>query len=93
VSPEAPEVKVILRSHEDALGSAPTTEEIRALLGFEPSHLVLEKITITAERTRAPEIALAQDLGEQVVAYLKATNQEGRAARLLPKIAELKESP
>ena len=84
-----PEVKIILRVHEDALATAPTPAELKALLGFEPSHFVVERETISITRTRAPQLASASTMPQLLSAWLEATGAEigERSARLVAKLA------
>jgi hypothetical protein len=84
-----PEVKIVVRVHENALATAPTADDLKKLLGFEPSHFVVERRTIPVERRRAPEIAAAATLWDQVEAWGKATEQQLDGQRLQPKVAEV----
>ena len=86
-----PEVKIILRVHEDALATVPTPDELKALLGFEPSYFIVDRQTITAQRTRAPQITSATTLPAMLSAWLEATGQEvgERSRTLCEKLAEI----
>lgn len=72
---QLPEVKVRLRIHEAALATAPTADEVRALLGVECSHFTFEKEVVRSERTRAgaEEARQAERLEDLVVAWLVST--------------------
>lgn len=87
-----PEVKIILHVHEEALASAPSPDELKALLGIEPSHFVVERRTITKDRTRSPAMAKAETLEDQLVAWLAATYPDidtPHYERLCLKLAEV----
>lgn len=56
------------------------------------AYLVIEKIVRPKQRTRAPQMSVSMDLSDQVVAWLKATEQlpdAERLARLSEKVASL----
>ena len=86
-----PEVKIILRVHEDALATAPTLDALKAMLGFEPSLFVVDRQTISVQRSRAPEIQAAESLDDLLRVWLEATGTDlgERSARLAAKLAEV----
>lgn len=82
------EVRLTVEIPEDRLATFDSSffDSIRDAAAY----FVLDKVTIPVERTRAPEIAQASTLGEQLGAWLSATGQEARPG-LMAKLAEMGE--
>lgn len=53
------------------------------------AHFVLEKVTVAAQRTRAPQIATAASLSDQVAAWLGATGQGAMSEGLRAKVGKV----
>lgn len=81
------EVKLTVEIPEDQLATfdASVFDPVREAAAY----FVLNKVTLPVQRTRAPEIAQAATLGDQVAAWLEATGQGAASEGLRAKVAEI----